>query len=101
VNIVSIPTLKNRAEQSMIIDRGGLQKPFSLDELIKKFTLKQESTLPPELSSITIPDTSDFAIVISTDLTDNLSFDETSDATASDDTGFSELLSPQPRRGKK
>lgn len=98
VSITLSPALKNNLKQSMIVDRSELKKPFSLDELMKKFTLKQEVALPPELSFVTIPDASDFAIVIGSDLADKLSFDEAGGAATPDDTGFSELLPPQLKK---
>lgn len=94
VYVSSFPTLKNSSKQSMIVDRSGLRKPFSLDELIKKFSLKKEN----DISLIGhISDISDFAIIIGSDLADKLSFDEESIATPPDD-GFSELLPPQPKK---
>lgn len=97
VSVSSSPALKNLPEQSMIVDRSGLRKPFSLDELIKKFFLKKEAGFDTGILTEPMSNTSDFAIIIGSDLADKLSFDEESVATPPDD-GFSELLPPQPKK---
>ncbi len=94
VSVVSLPTLKNRA-QSIIIDRSDLRKPFSLNELMKKFSLEKENEMP---SALNVADSSDFTIIIGNDLANQLSFDEESNATSIDDTAFSEILPPQPKK---
>ncbi|MDO8565928.1 MAG: LCP family protein [Candidatus Moranbacteria bacterium] len=95
VSLVSMKPLENRPDESMIMDRNGLQKPFSLDELIKKFSLKKTDafsfSLPPKI-------TSDFVVVIGSDLADMLSFEEDTSGVTADDTAFPEVLPPQPRR---
>jgi LCP family protein required for cell wall assembly len=95
VSITTSPVLKNSMSQSIIIDSSNSQKPFSLDELIKKFALKKESNIGSMIPPITA---SDFVIVIGSDLTDKLTFDEETNANAIDDTGFSELLPPQTKK---
>lgn len=97
VSITTSPALKNNLEQSIIIDRSGLKKPFSLDELIKKFALKKKGDISPIGHIEPIPD-HDFVIVVGADLAETLSFDEESGTTNSDDTGFSEPLPPQMKK---
>lgn len=96
VSVKPLPNFVKNKAQSVIIDRSGLKKPFSLDELIKKFSL-QKTADPP---NITISDTYDFAIIMGSNLTDALSFDEKADAIGADDTLFSEWLAPQTKKSK-
>jgi LCP family protein required for cell wall assembly len=96
VSLIALKPLENRPDESMIVDRTGLQKPFSLDEFIKKLSLKKVSTLPFFLPS----DTSDFIIVIGSNLAETLSFEEDAPGTIPDDMVFPEVLPPQPRPGK-
>jgi LCP family protein required for cell wall assembly len=99
ISLVPLDALENRPEQSIIVDRSGLSKPFSLDELIRKFALKKESVLP---SGISLGNDSDFAIVIGDDLTGTLDFEEGDAAAISaDDVTFPEALPPQPRQKKR
>ncbi|MEK9151531.1 MAG: LCP family protein [Patescibacteria group bacterium] len=97
VSLAPLHTLENQPERSMIADRSSLQKPFSLDELLKKFALRKTDSL-----ALTLPvgDTSDFVIVIGADLAATLSFDENTADMLPDDTAFPEVLPPQPRPGK-
>lgn len=97
VILTPLRPLENRPEQSMIADRSGLQKPFSLDELLKKFALRKTDASP---SAIPVSDTSDFAIVIGADLAEALSFDEDAAEAIRNDAVFPEVLPPQPRPGK-
>lgn len=90
--------LENRPEQSIIVDRSGMEKPFSLDELLKKFALRKEATLPFESA---VSDTTDFVIIIGEDLADALAFDEENAAALADDMSFSEPLPPQEKPKKK
>jgi len=90
VTIIYPNTLKNHPEKSMIADRTGLQKPYSLDELIKKFSLKKDgSSLLPQ------SDTSDFEITIGNDLADTFSFDDNLSSEVPEDVSFPEVLPPQ------
>jgi LCP family protein required for cell wall assembly len=97
VSVIPAPALKNSVKQSMIVNSNGFRKPFSLDELIKKFALKPETTLPFALS---VSDISDFTIIIGADLADKLSFDEESNTTNENDTPFSEWLAPQMKKNR-
>ena len=81
----------------MIIDRNALGKPFSLDELLKKFDLKKTDSRSPVLPA---GDISDFVIIIGTDLAETLSFDEDPAEAIQDDAVFPEILPPQPRLKK-
>lgn len=97
VSLAPIPPLENRPNESMIMDRNGLQKPFSLDELIKKFSLKKTYFLP---FSLPPSDTSDFVIVVGSDLADTLSFEEDAPDAITNDAAFPEVFPPQPRSEK-
>jgi len=81
----------------MIRDRSGLSKPFSLDELIKKFSLKKVDVFPLSLSPEV---TSDFGIVVGSDLAETLSFEEDASGAVPDDAAFPEVFPPQPRSEK-
>lgn len=96
VTIVSSDTLKERPEESMIADRIGLQKPYSLDELMRKFSLKKEDSSPLSQS-----DTSDFEITIGNDLADTLSLDDNLSSEVPEDNSFPEVLPPQENLRKK
>lgn len=95
VSIALSATLKNRPEKSMIVDRADLQKPYSLDELIRKFSLKKEDSSP-----LTQSDTTDFVITIGSDLSDALSFYEDPIGKIPDDMSFPEVLPPQEKPKK-
>jgi hypothetical protein len=97
VSITTSPALKNRPSQSIIMDRSNLGKPFSLDELLKKFSLKKISDISL-IGPIGPMPASDFVIVIGSDLADKLVFDEETSANAIDDAGFSEVLQPQEKK---
>lgn len=97
VTLVPLLPLENRPERSMIADRSGLQKPFSLDELLKKFALRKTDSLA---STLPVGDTSDFVIAIGADLAEMLSFDEDAAEAIRNDAVFPEVLPPQPRPGK-
>lgn len=97
VSLVSMQSLENRPEESMIRDRSGLSKPFSLDELIKKFSLKKVDVFPLSLSPEV---TSDFGIVVGSDLAETLSFEEDASGAVPDDAAFPEVFPPQPRSEK-
>ncbi len=97
VSLAPLRALENWPEQSMIADRGGLRKPFSLDELLKKFALEKTDVLIPALPA---GDVSDFVIIIGADLAETLSFDEDAVGTIPDDAPFPEVFPPQPRPGK-
>lgn len=96
VSLIPIDTLENRPEQSIIVDRSGLAKPYSLDELLKKFPLRKADSLP---AGIVFPDgASDFVIVIGDSLADTLDFEENDVSNIPDDAAFPEILPPQPRK---
>lgn len=106
VSITSLPSafarLENRSGESIIVDRTNLQKPYSLDELLKKFSLKKEVSLP---EGITMRDETDFVLVLGEDLIEALSFDEAEDPSAlqtdKESSAFPEVLPPQPKPEKK
>ncbi len=90
--------LENRSGRSIIVDRSGGQKPYSLDELMKRFGLGLSPSLPAGIAS---PAGADFVIVIGADIADRLDFDENAtEAAEPEDTTFSEPLAPQPRKKK-
>lgn len=94
VSIVTQGTLKNRPEESMIVDRTDLRKPYSLDELIRKFALKKQAALPASLPQ---PNTSDFVLTLGSDLIETFSFDENLSGAAPDDMSFPEVFPPQEK----
>jgi hypothetical protein len=68
ITLATIPALNTDFEESIIVkeSRGSaLAKPFSLDELLKRFSPTEKATLP---FTPTTPFQSDFALVIGTDL---------------------------------
>lgn len=98
VTISTLGALESKPEQSIIIERGGMGKIFSLDELLKKFALTKQSILPFDRKTL---DTTDFTVVIGEDLADTLAFDEENVSALADDTAFSEPLLPQEKPKKK
>lgn len=87
--------LKNYPDQSIIIDRTSLRKPYAFDELLKRFPLYKTETLPfppPDDTAL-----GDFAVVLGKDLVETLAFDEESDPTLPD-TVFADPLPPQPKQ---
>lgn len=90
VSVILSDTLKNQPEKSIIIDKTDLQKPYSLDELIKKFSLTKEDS-----SIISSSYTSDFILTLGKDLTNTLSFDGNLSGDVPEDTSFPEVLPPQ------
>lgn len=95
---LSIPSMDNRPEKSIITERGNLTKPWSLDELLRKFSLTKAPLLP-FVSSRGME--SDFLIVIGGDLAEAFSLKETADQAAlEEDLMFSEPLPPQPKKKK-
>ncbi|MBI2439068.1 MAG: LCP family protein [Candidatus Moranbacteria bacterium] len=73
-NITLLGILENQPEQSMITDRSVPQKSFSIDALLKKFSLEQTLSLH---SSLPDRDTSDIIMVIGKNLGQSLNFEET------------------------
>lgn len=103
LSVGAFSSFENRPEESMIVDRSDLSKPFSLDELLKKFALKKVDSLPLSLrASLPSKNTSDFVIVLGEDLREILSLEEenTSALIKAGETNFSEPLPPQPKQGK-
>lgn len=98
VSIASPDTLENPPKQSIIIDRTWLRKPYSLDELLKKFALEKRDTTPLAAAD---QDPADFVIVIGDDLVETFSFNEDNTQTAIEDTSFTEPLPPQEKPQKK
>ncbi|MBP9728214.1 MAG: LCP family protein [Candidatus Moranbacteria bacterium] len=89
----SLSAFPNQPEKSIIVERTPLAKPFSIDELLKKFSFERMSTLPFTPRETT----ADFSIVLGTDLATALSLDEGDTLLNSlEDTSFSEPLPPQP-----
>ena len=98
VSLAPQDTLENPLKQSIIIDRTGLRKPYSLDELIKKFTLEKKD----DVSFATAEqDVADFIIIIGDDLVETFSFDETGIQSIVEDASFAEPLPPQEKPKKK
>lgn len=99
VDTVPLPAFHNRPEKSIIVEQIPLAKPFSLDALLKKFTLEQAATLPFSSSRGA---NHDYQIVMGTDLAELFSLSEgDAELNTGEDTGFSEPLPPQPQQKKK
>lgn len=99
VTIAPLPALNTHPEESIIVGAGKntREKPFSLDELLKRFSLKEAATLP---FSPAMPLQSDFTLVIGTDLADTFALSDTPTDLTAEDASFSEPLPPQPKKKK-
>lgn len=94
-SVISVSSMDNRPEKSIITERADLTKPWSLDELLRKFSLTQAATLPFTPSRGL---ESDFRIIVGEDLAEAFSLKETADpAVLEEDLMFSEPLPPQPK----
>lgn len=92
----TLPSFPNQSEESIIVERASLAKPFSLDELLKKFSLQKA----PELPFTPLRETrTDYSIIIGEALSETLSLDE-GDALINtlEEASFSEPLPPQPKK---
>ncbi|MGK2849129.1 MAG: LCP family protein [Minisyncoccota bacterium] len=97
VNLIPFNTLEKAPKQSMLIDRSNLSKPYSLDTLLKKFTLHHGETAP-----FTFPTSpTDFILFLGDDIVENLNFEEVQADTITNDTSFSEPLPPQKNVTRK
>jgi hypothetical protein len=75
-----------------MVKQVGLQKPFSLDELLRRFSFKDAVSLP--FSASKSPET-DFTIIMGSDLAETFSLPLGNEVQArEDDTTFSEPLPP-------
>ncbi len=98
VTLVTIPALNTDFEESIMVkesSRSALAKPFSLDELLKRFSPTEKATLP---FTPTMPFQSDFALVIGTDLAEAFALPDTPTDLTPEDSSFSEPLPPQQRK---
>jgi LCP family protein required for cell wall assembly len=97
ISLSKANSLENHAGRSIIVDRSGGKKPYSLDELMKRFGLGLSTSLP---AGIVPPSGSDFIIVIGADMADRLDFDENASAEnlSTDDSAFPEMLPPQKKK---
>lgn len=96
---ITLPSLTVSPEKSIIVDRTNLTKPYSLDELIRKFSLEKINTLP---GNANVSSQSDFVIVVGTDLSETLSQEEQSlQQNSTEEPTYSEVLPPQPQSKKK
>lgn len=98
ISLASPDALENPPKQSIIIDRTGLRKPYSFDELLKKFALEKKDATSFVAED---QDAADFVIVIGDDLRDAFSFDEADINAVTEDTSFAEPLPPQEKPKKK
>lgn len=94
VSLHPLSAFENQPEQSMIVDRTRLAKPYSLDELIKKFSLVQADVSNIETENHEI----DFVLTVGRNMTETLSFDENADPDSIINSDFSEELPPQPKK---
>lgn len=95
VTLVTLPALDKVPEESIMTKRESLDKPYSEDELLKRFSLTKAASLP---GSTTSSENSDFTILLGSDLVDSFSLTNTPVDTALDDSTFSEPLPPQPKK---
>lgn len=95
--VTTLPALNTHFEGSIIVGGNSQAKPFSLDELLKRFSPTQAATLP--FSSTTTP-SSDFSLVIGSDLAEAFALPDTPSDLTLEDPSFSEPLPPQPKRKK-
>lgn len=96
VDIVTLPSLEKQPEESIMVTEASLSKPYSLDELLKRFSLTRVAVSP-----LPLPDTpkKDFRILVGSDLIETFALPDTADLTP-EDTSFSEPLPPQPKHKK-
>lgn len=96
ITLAPATALDKRPEESIIVDNGTLDKPYSFDALLKKFPLRKTAALPTGIAS---QQPTDFSIIIGNDLADVFSFDENVDRSSLDtsDTAFPKILPPQPQ----
>lgn len=95
VTVATLPSLDKAPEESIMTKRESLNKPYSEDELLKRFSLTKTTLLPGNILSG--PD-SDFTILLGSDLVDTFSLTNTPIDTTLEDSTFSEPLPPQPRK---
>lgn len=93
VRLVPAPALAERPSESMMVDRSHLSKPYSLDELKKRFPLTDADTLPDGISP---PEDADFSLLIGASLAHVFSFDENAGSPPENDTLDAAPLPPQP-----
>ncbi|MDD2766741.1 MAG: LCP family protein [Candidatus Moranbacteria bacterium] len=100
VNIISSRVLNTEEKESIIQDTTGMSKPYSLDELIRKFSLKKEDSSENLLEQKS--STSDFVITLGEDIREALAYDEEkSVGEIPDDAVFPEMIAPQEKIKKK
>lgn len=93
VTLVSRPTLENGNETAMIQARAGLENPYTLDSLVKRYGLVP-AALPPEALSTDTED--DFVILYQRSTAPTLStLDAESAASLFPENDFQEPLAPQ------
>lgn len=97
VNIISLSPLDKRSEESIMVGETRLDKPYSLDELLKRFSLVKRFDSPLPLTP-NVKITSDFSIIIGADLAEAFSLSDTPIDSTLEDTSFSEPLPPQPKK---
>ena len=98
VSLIPLARVDNQPEESIIVEQTNLTKPYSLDELLKRFSLTKASTLPFVASRT---EENDFTIVMGSDLAETFSLSDTSFDSATDDPTFTEPLPPQSKQKKK
>ena len=92
VSTLLSPPFPIRPKESIMVKQVGLQKPFSLDELLRRFSFKDAVSLP--FSASKSPET-DFTIIMGSDLAETFSLPLGNEVQArEDDTTFSEPLPP-------
>ena len=95
VTTLLLPAVDNPPKESIIVEQVGLKKPFSLDELLKRFSVTKTIALPFALRER--PE-SDYTLVMGTDLAEIFSLTEENETPIPpDDANFSDPLPPQPK----
>ncbi len=95
VTLVSLSPLDKQPEESMMTEQVGLTKPYSFDELLKRFSPKRVPSLPLSSSKGA---SDDFSIIVGTNLIEAFALKEAPADTTLEDPSFSEPLPPQPKR---
>lgn len=95
--IITLIPLGNIKEKSMIQEGTNGKKPFSLDELLKRFSLERSDTAPQTNREEAV----DFSLIIGNDLIQAFSTNQEVNSEFSEDDALSEVIPPQEKRTEK
>jgi len=96
VTVLTISPLDKRPERSIMREEGVLEKPFSTNELLRRFSPERVSDLPIAPNN-KVP-TSDFDLLVGSELISAFSLDDTPENFPLEDATFSVPLPPQPKK---